>query len=437
LLLYAHGVVQWNAADAASTTYAIAGLGFRPQAMRFTTAGIGSAVDAGSATAHLRRGIGLAAGPSARRCVGTQDQDNVATMVCTAGFRDDCVAMALTATGPAADGLLDLDSVNDDGFVLVVDDQAPVDLTVMWQAWGGPNTQAFVGDFAEPAATGTQTYTVTGVTPTDNDQILMLAGVQATGAAPTAERTDAGMCAGYAMTGGGAARQIVTAHNSRDNVADSVAGQYGTDAQCLAMFLIGGTNADISARARFLQWQTDAFQLEWDERGTTDRRYIYLVIQGGLWRCGELTIDAQTAGAQATVSGLSFKPIGIDTMTVGDNENVSDTGRAVADMVLGSGISPTDRLCLASCALHNQASASVQSRVEYDQIGVIPNVDGTVYTAYDLDKVSNDGFRMVVDANQAAESAVEWHGWLAFGNPWSRAFEPNIRPAPFSPGIAR
>jgi hypothetical protein len=213
----------------------------------------------------------------------------------------------------------------------------------------------------------------------------MLAGVQATGAAPTAERTDAGMCAGYAMTGGGAARQIVTAHNSRDNVADSVAGQYGTDAQCLAMFLIGGTNADISARARFLQWQTDAFQLEWDERGTTDRRYIYLVIQGGLWRCGELTIDAQTAGAQATVSGLSFKPIGIDTMTVGDNENVSDTGRAVADMVLGSGISPTDRLCLASCALHNQASASVQSRVEYDQIGVIPNVDGTVYTAYDLD----------------------------------------------------
>ena len=141
-LQFASGAIQWLAADAATTVYTISGLPFQPKGLRFYWTGIGSSVNATTDAVDSRRGIGLAVSTSSRRCVATQDQDNVATTVCTAGQFTDCVVATVTATGPARDGALDLNSITSDGFTLIVDVQGPVDITVCWEAWGGSDITA-------------------------------------------------------------------------------------------------------------------------------------------------------------------------------------------------------------------------------------------------------------------------------------------------------
>lgn len=161
-LKFTHGAIQWNSVDGVGVTYTVSGLSFQPKALRFYWQGLGSASDANSETTHSRRGVGFATSTSDRRCVGSQDQDAAATMVCTTGYRTDAVALTLTST-PAADGLLDLDAILSDGFRLIVDDAAPVNITIFWEAWGGDDiTNAATGEIAEPAAAGNVDYVVTG-----------------------------------------------------------------------------------------------------------------------------------------------------------------------------------------------------------------------------------------------------------------------------------
>src|SRR5688572_10497985 len=134
-LEFEHGAVQWLSADAATTTYTVSGLSFQPKALRFYWMGLGSAIDANNETTHSRRGVGFATSTSDRCCVATQDQDAAGSMTCTSGYFTDCVAVTVTST-PSADGKLDINSITSDGFTLIVDDAAPVDITIFWEAWG-------------------------------------------------------------------------------------------------------------------------------------------------------------------------------------------------------------------------------------------------------------------------------------------------------------
>ena len=88
-LEYAHGAIQWLAADGASTTYTVSGLSFQPQALRFTWCGLQSATDAASGAVNEQRGVGFAVGTSARRCVGSFSQDTAATSNCGSGSGAD------------------------------------------------------------------------------------------------------------------------------------------------------------------------------------------------------------------------------------------------------------------------------------------------------------------------------------------------------------
>jgi hypothetical protein len=71
-LSFAHGAIQWAAADTVSTTKTVSGLSFEPKAIRFYWMGLGSATDVDTNMAtNERRGIGFASSTSSRRCVGT------------------------------------------------------------------------------------------------------------------------------------------------------------------------------------------------------------------------------------------------------------------------------------------------------------------------------------------------------------------------------
>jgi hypothetical protein len=409
---HAHGAIRWLAADAVSTVYTVSGLTFQPKALRFYWQGHGSATDAASEALHSRRGIGFARGTAARQCVGTQDQDAAGTMVCTAGFRDDCVAMTLTST-PAADGRLDLDSITSDGFTLIVDDQGVVDLEVFWEAWGGDDiTVAEVVSIAEPAATGNQDYTVTGFVSGATDQVVMFAGVHETGASPAASRQASSLCVGFASSGT-AADNVVVVGSQDDASTTADTDGYCKTGECLAAIVAAGGNPD--ARAQLTQFGTNNFRLNWIARATTNRRYIALAIKGGNWKAGAYTIEGNSGGATATVSALPFRPIGISLIGRRTAEQAAGTASAQDSMGLGSGSSTSSRRSMGHLSENatGSSAAEINLCIEYDQVLSFPSTAGALLAAYDINAMNADGFQIVVDT--AGGVASEWQGYLAFG----------------------
>jgi hypothetical protein len=415
-MLFAHGSFRWLAADAVNTTYSQTctdvgtGATFQPKAIRFYWMGLGSASDQASEAIHSRRGGGFATGTADRRCVATQDQDATGSMTCTTGYRTDCCVMTLTST-PAADGRLDLDALLSTGFRMIVDDQGVVDLVVCWEAWGGPDLAvATTLEIAEPAGTGNQDYTVTGFTATGVDQVVMVFGVQETGSAQVASRNDSGFMAGFAS--GPSAEQCVVLGNNDDGSANADTDGYGLDGECLAMITVAGGNP--SARASLTQWNSNGFRLNWAARATTGRKYIALAIKGGRWKAGGFTIAGNSGGATASVTGLGWTPLGVSLLGRMTTESTAGTATAQDRMSLGSGSAPSSRRAMGHLSEDGTGSAEIDLVLEYDQILAYPSTAGALLTAYDLDAMLDDGFRLIVDT--AGGVASEWIGYLTFGN---------------------
>jgi hypothetical protein len=408
-LAFAHGAIQWLAADAATTVYTVSGLSFQPKAIRFYWMGLGSAVDA-AATQTIRRGIGFAASTSDRRCVGSEDINGAGSMTCTSGYRTDAVAMTLTST-PAADGLLDLNSITADGFTLIVDDQAPVDVTVFWEAWGGTDiTNVATGEISEPAATGDQSYTI-GFTPS----VVLTAGIQATGGAPTAVRADSGLSVGFTVAK--VASQATVVGNQDDGSANADT-DGGLRKETLMMIPLGGGAMD--ALADWVSMDATGFTLNWSARATTGRKSIYLAIAGGGWDANDDTIDGSTIGATVTISGLPFTPIGV--CLVGRMTAAQVTGGAEDRIGLGTASSTSSRRTQGCLSVNGGGSANTNLVVEYDQALAFPSSAGALQTAYDISAFNSDGFQVITDV--AGGVASEYFGWLTFGDaPTGRIFK--------------
>lgn len=408
---FAHGAVQWLAADAATTVYTVSGLSFQPKAIRFYWQGLGSSTDTESTATALRRGVGFATSTSDRRCVGCGENDAATSMACYASYRTDAIAVTNSHSTGGVDGRLDLASITSDGFTLEVDDQVPVNITVFWEAWGGSDiTVAVTGEISEPGATGNVDYTVTGFTSGNNgDQVVMFAGVNSAGAAPFGVEQDDGLCIGYATAGTSGENILLTA-NQDEASANAETDSYALDGECLAAITQGGGNP--SARAQLTQFGTDNFRLNWIARTATARKTIFLAIKGGMWRAGSLTIDATTLNATATVSSLPFTPAGVMLISAENAEDSAGTSAAGDAMQLGTGSSTSSRRMMSCSSTDAAADSDVKLRIEYDQI-LGGSVVGT--SAYDLNAMNSDGFQLIVDDNNAGESSSTWIGYLTFG----------------------
>jgi len=414
-LEYAHGAIQWLAADVATTVYTVSGLSFQPKALRFSWNGLQSATDAASAAVNLQRGGGFAVDTSNRRCVGSFSQDTAATSNCGTVARND--SLACTTDGAAAsDGELDINSFTADGFTLIVDDACPANLTVFWEAWGGADiTVAAVGDIAEPAATGDVDYSVPGFVAGATDQVVMLFGVQSTAALNTAASSDSGFMVGYA-TGAGA-QKVVMIGNSDDASTAMDTDFYARGDECLGMIVVAGGTA-VDARAALTQFGTDNFRLNWAARAVTNRRYIFLAIKGGGWRVGDFTIDTTALNNTATVSGLPFAPRGLSVMCGWRAENASNSAGVQDNVNWGCGSSTSSRRAMSVRDQNATASSvcEIFALIEYDEILGEVSSAGAIDTLVDIDAMNSDGFRLIVDDAAASGSAVAWIGYLAFGD---------------------
>jgi hypothetical protein len=411
---FAHGSVQWLTTDALNATKVVTGLGFTPKALRFYWVGLqsNSPTNGVSGAVNERRGVGFAVSNASRRCVGTfSDDNNGAASDCGSVAADDCVCITVAGTG-TIDGKLDISSFDADGFTLIVDDVVPANITVFYEAWGGQDiTAAVVGDIAEPAATGTQNYTVSGFTSDGHNQCVMFAGVQSVNALNTGQGQDSGLCVGFA-TSTSSTNNVIVVGNADDNSATSDTDGYCFQGDCLAQIVIAGGNPD--ARANLSAWGTDLFTLNWTNRATTNRRNIFLAIKGGSWQASSYTIAGNTLNSTTTVSDLPFFLRGlslIGTMAAQDAAGVSTTQDRIG---FGSGLSTTSRNSAGVLDRTGQDPTMINTIVQYSSVLSFPSTGGGVQATYDINAFNLNQFQIIVDT--AGGVASEFHGYLAFGD---------------------
>jgi hypothetical protein len=413
-LNFAHGSVQWLTTDALNATKVVSGLGFAPKALRFYWVGLqsNSPTNAVSGAVNERRGVGFAVSAASRRCVGTfsLDGDNGGAQ-CGSVANDNCVAVTVTAAG-AVDGRLDISSFDTDGFTLIVDDVTPANITVFYEAWGGTDiTAAVVGDIAEPAATGTQNYTVTGFTSDGLNQCVMFAGVQSTNAVNTGQAQDSGLCVGFA-TSTASANNVVVVGNSDTGSDPSDTDGYCRQGECLAQIVIAGGNPN--ARAALSAWETDLFTLNWTNRATTNRRNIFLAIKGGSWSASSYTIAGNTLSSTTTVSDLPFYLKGISLIGRMTAQDTAGTSTAQDRIGFGSGISTASRNSAGILDANNQDPTQIGTIVQYNSVLSFPTGAGAVQATYDINAFALNSFQIIVDT--AGGVASEFQGYLAFGD---------------------
>jgi hypothetical protein len=413
-LNFAHGSVQWLTTDALNATKVVTGLGFTPKALRFYWVGLqsNSPTNAVAGNVNERRGVGFAVSNASRRCVGTfSDDNNGAASDCGSVAADDCVCITVAGTG-TIDGKLDISSFDADGFTLIVDDVVPANITVFYEAWGGQDiTAAVVGDIAEPAATGTQNYTVSGFTSDGRNQCVMFAGVQSVNALNTGQGQDSGLCVGFA-TSTSSTNNVVVVGNADDNSGTSDTDGYCFQGDCLAQIVIAGGNPD--ARANLSAWGTDQFTLNWTNRATTNRRNIFLAIKGGSWQASSYTIAGNTLNSTTTVSDLPFFLRGLSLIGRMTAQSTAGTSTAQDRVSFGSGLSTTSRNSAGIIDANNQDPTLIGTIVQYDSVLSVPTSAGAVAATYDINAFNVNQFQIIVDT--AGGVASEFHGYLAFGD---------------------
>ena len=411
---FAHGSVQWLTTDILNATKVVTGLGFTPKALRFYWVGLSSAspTNGVSGAVNERRGVGFAVSAASRRAVGTFSIDNDGGgAMCASVAMNTCVCVTVSQAG-AVDGRLDISSFDTDGFTLIVDDVTPANITVFYEAWGGTDISvAVVGDIAEPAATGTQNYTVAGFTNDGFQQVVMFAGVQSVNAVNTGEVQDSGLCVGFASSTL-AANNVVVVGNSDTGSDPTDTDGYCRQGECLAQIVIAGGNPN--ARASLSAWGTDLFTLNWAERATTNRRNIFLAIKGGRWRASSYTIAGNTLSSTTTVSDLPFYLKGISLIGRMTAQDASDTSTAQDRIGFGSGSSTTSRNSAGILDRNGQDPTSINTIVQYSSVLSFPSTGGGVQATYDINAFSLNSFQIIVDT--AGGVASEFQGYLAFGS---------------------
>jgi hypothetical protein len=420
---YAFGAVQthvggtdWLTSDTLSSTKTVSttdkdGTAFDPKIVFYFGPVSRSGTTDGVSANDGYIGFGAATGTASRFCAEYTTLDGLASSSVDKIHRNDAVVCQAEGAGV---GRLDVDQFGGgtNGFRYIVDDV--LDFTssrVLHVALGGSDiTNVAVGEFAEPAATGTVDYTGPGFTPADGDTlILWTAGV--TAAAPTTQAASNGaLMIGAASS---ASDEMVAILFSEHNQATMDTYKLGKSGSIIAF--LDGTGA-IVANAEFSAWITNGFQLNWTARNSTTRRYFYAVIKGARVKILEdLTRTSVTTFASGSTG---FMPAaGMVLSTVG----AEDTTPAVADAKLSLGMfsgpatagsAPRARMLRSLDDQDATANSQVYPGGQEDAVQVSSD-QTTIQGIMDISTVDSDG----VTFNQVdADTAQRWFFGVFWGD---------------------
>lgn len=384
---------------AATTTVAVTGVGFTPIAIIFWWSGRSESTDTIGRASHWR-GFGAAVSSTIRAAITSSSIDAQTAGDTQMGHDEASCILSIDAT-PAIDGQIDLQSMDADGFTLVVDDQMPRDLRVHYLALGGDSlTNANIGRFTA-AGTAPVDQDVTGV-GFQPDFVLFFSGGQASD--PPFAASGSRMALGAAVS---SSQQGAWAGVGRNGVGTTVAGSYSTAGECIATLNTLATLVEL--RADFVSFLSDGFRINWAERGST-ARIFYLALKGGNYRVDNLL--TRTDGNDIAETSFGFQPTSALFVSNGQAESTSDTIQTEDRLSIGAFSSTSARGAQGTLDETALADTEVTTAIELDEVYVNIKTDSTIDGLMDVKSIDSDGFTMVMD-NADPGAAFAWY--MAFG----------------------
>ena len=318
---------------AAGNTIAVTGVGFTPKAVFFFWSSRDTNVDIIVSQDLLGWGYAFAVSPTERGGVSVAADDNQSTTSRedTRTFNDGVVSSI--ALGTAAEtGRLDLQSMDADGFTLIIDDQFPATsdgMRVNYIAIGEDAiSNAKIGEFRTNAGTGNQAITGVGFKP---DAVFFITGMATGAAALPQANAHVGIAFGAAISSSERYVSAIMAENNRDlTTLVHKTRNYSYDGECIASFDGGGS---LNCRADFVSLDADGFTINILEAGVR-RQIQYLAVKGGNWKL----FDGLTLTSAADLGGIDvgFEAEGGMIVSTMSAKNAQDASAGEAEMDFGA-----------------------------------------------------------------------------------------------------
>lgn len=367
-------------------------VGFQPTAIIFWWSGRSDSVDANGG-ADSKMGVGFAVSTTARSAASLFDQDAAATSNCER--TQSAAAMVCERLDGANGGLLDLNSIDANGFTTIIDAAFTTNLRVHYLALGGDVSAAAEGTISLGA---TGNVSVTGLSFQPKAVLLLSHG----GAAANG----AGIGLGAAT---GTANEACVSIGMQNGAASSDTASYGFGDECAALNNYSSNGEPPFGRAEFVQFNSDGFTINVLEIGTNAR---YLALGGA---ASFLVRDflTRTDTTQFSESGFGFTPKATLFASCCTAECVQNTATASGQMSIGAATSASERGAHATTSQDALADTEVWTAVSHDEVYVNGDLADGVEGEMDLVSMDSDGFTVVMDD---ADPVAAFVWYLAIGD---------------------
>ena len=384
---------------AATTTVPVTGVGFTPTALILWWSGRTESVDT-IGRDHIKSGIGFVTGTANRLCSTVTSENAVATSDSyRAMYNDACIA-AITVAG-AVDGLADLQSLDSDGFTLVIDSQFATNLRICALCIGG-TANALAIDFATNTVTGNQDITSIGF----QGDVVLFAASRSIAAFGTIEAVSyQGIGAAVSSS-----QRFTIANVADDASATSDTYSYAKSTECLT--LLSASSTATRFRADFVSWLSNGFTINILEHSDANAmKVICLVLKGGSWIVGNLLTQTNTV-TDIVESGFGFAPIGglFASHTKAENTTVSVPH---AELSMGAFDSISSRAVQDSLDRDAVTTMECTTAIEFDEVYANISTASTIDGLMDIKSKDSGGFTCIMDDADPLQSFV---GYIAFGN---------------------
>ena len=406
---------------AAGNTQAITGVGFLPKFILFWWSGIVSSVDAISGGNH-QRGFGAAISATERRSTSSQSQDASASAVSDHGQElDECIFTITTAGG--IDGLMDLQSMDSDGFTLIIDDQFAGAVRIHYMAFGGSDLTNYVlGHFSMPQALGNADV-ITGLSFRP-DFVLFFGGkrnVDVDSISPDSQNM-----LGFAVS---STKQGCWTGGSNNASTTMQTMSYCFDGECFATMNTGVVA--LTDRFSFVQFNADGVKVNVLDFSADVNRVHYLAVKGGLWTVGDLLTQVDTV-TDIVESGFGFSPRCAFFVSHGKAKSTQNTPTDHDRYSCGAFSSLTDRGSHGILDQDAVADSVVTRAVEHDELYVNISTAEAIDGLMDIKSIDSDGFTCIMDDADPSQAFVTY---FAVGDSPPSAGQPTMRRWIHVPGM--
>lgn len=368
-------------------------------------------------------GFGVGISSSDRRAAGNQSIDNIASSQNQA-WNQNAHCIYAAAGSPRADYV----GAITDGFR--INWVNGTSIIVNYMAIGGTDiTNVKSGALASPTTGGNNTFTGVGF---EGTCLIAWAGKYSTDNLD--QSTNGAAFIGFATS---SSDQGCIAWRNK-NAANPQVAKHRQSKTKVALSL---TDSGVFAEASFVGFTSDGFTWNFSTAPTSADIFYYVVLRGPRFKVSNF-LQPTSTGNQ-TLTGSPFTPKGALMLSGNDTAGNDDSTLANAQMSLGAASGSSERGCIWAGELDNVSPT--QSDHNLDRTKIIKMISPgttTVNAAADHVSFNNDGQTInwtSADATQR-EGLVLWIGEADVGGGKVRAGMNGgvrLRPAPFSPGLAR